>query len=127
MFTLSSLVWVMVAFVVMTGASLALRGGIRAALHRRPMRSRVSGALGPAVRRASLLWCLAVGLWAANEIALDLFLPPRFYLWTGRLLEAVVVLSIVVILAGISGFATTRIDERAVSDEGVKGFVETTA
>ncbi|HXJ82247.1 MAG TPA: hypothetical protein VMS64_26645 [Candidatus Methylomirabilis sp.] len=85
----------------------------------------MNGAISAAIQRASLLWCVALGLYAANEVAVDVFLPLSWYTGVGRLLEVVVVLSVTVILAGISSFATACVGH--VRNGAVNGFVQTTA
>jgi hypothetical protein len=98
------LAWPVLAFAATTAVALAVRGGILVGL-RRPSGPNLS-AVVEAIRRPSLLWCITLGLYAANEVALDASgLPMRWYAWTEVMLEAFVVVSVIVVLARIASGA----------------------
>lgn len=105
-------VWPGLAFVVATTVALALRAAILVGFRRWPRPG--SHVVRGATRGPSLLWCITLGLYAANEVALDATaLPARWYTWIEMLLEAVLVLSMTVVLASMAGRAVARVSERA--------------
>ena len=116
MIDISLLVWPAVAFAVTATVALALRTGILAGIGESP---------GPGPRivrdgilRPSVLWCVALGLYAANEVALDASLPVRWYAWVGILLESFLLLSLTMALVSMTGRAVTRVGTWAGAEPG---------
>ena len=98
------LAWPALAFVGATAVALAVRAGVLVGL-RRPSGPNLS-AVRDAIRGPSLLWCITLGLYAANEVALDASgLPVHWYTSAEVMLEAFVVLSVGVALARIASGA----------------------
>jgi hypothetical protein len=73
--------WPALAFVVATTAALAVRAVLLVALRRWPASGSAS-VVAAAIRGPSLLWCLALGLYLGNDVALDLSLLPG--IWHAR-------------------------------------------
>ncbi len=113
--------WPVLAFVAATAAALALHEGAEVGLKR--WSGPGASAVRAAIRGPSLLWCIAIGLYAANDVALDATrLPVR---WHGRiemLIEVVVVLSVTVVLVRIGSRAAACVRERSGLGAGVAGF-----
>lgn len=125
MIDISLLVWPAVAFAVTTTVALALRTGILAGIGESP---------GPGLRivrdgilRPSVLWCVALGLYAANEVALDASLPVRWYTRAGILLESFLLLSLTMALVSMTGRAVTRVGTWAGLSPDATGLARTTA
>jgi len=84
------------------------------------------GAGGELLRGASLWWCLVVGLYAANEVALEFrLLPPRWYEQLRVALEAAVIISITITLAAVGSRVIGRAGERRAMGVAVTGLAQT--
>jgi small-conductance mechanosensitive channel len=115
---------VMLAFVAATAAAFVLRAGVLLSLRRWPR----SELLADAIRGPSALWCLAIGLYVANEVAADVaFLSERWHARAGMLLQALVVVSVTLVAAGVAGHAVARVSERTALGGGVTGLARTTS
>src|SRR5262249_39368313 len=124
MVDINFLVWPAVAFAVMTAVALTFRTVILAGIGESP---------GPGLRivregilRPSVIWCVALGLYAANEVALDASLPVRWYSWVAILLEAFLLLSLTITLATMTGRAVTRVGTWAGLSPDATGLARTT-
>jgi small-conductance mechanosensitive channel len=119
--------WVAVALAVVTGGAFVLRAAMLISLRRWP-RSQLAASLVPAIRGPSALWCVALGLYAAGEVAAAFsFMSDRWQARGGMLLEALVVLSVTLVLAGVAGQAMAQISERTALGGGVTGLAHTSA
>jgi small-conductance mechanosensitive channel len=117
--------WPVLAFVATTAAALAARAGLLVGLRRWPNQGSLVAAL---IRGPSALWCLALGLYVANDVALDLLLlPAHWHERAGKLLGAVVVLSVTVVLANVAAHAVAHVGERHALGVGVTGLAQTTS
>lgn len=117
-----------VAFIVATLAALLMRRVALAGLRRWPYASGRSSMYGEVVRGPSLLWCLVLGLYVANEVALEFaVLPVRWHGQLRLLFEAGVILSVTVTLAGLAGRLVGRTGERQVIGGVETGLAQTTA
>jgi len=120
------LLWPTVTFAAATATALALRAGVLFSLQR--WRSPTASVVTTAMRGPSLLWCVAIGLYLSSEVAADLsLLPERWQARVGMLLEAIVMLSVTVVLASVAGHAAARVSERTALGGGVTGLGRTTA
>ena len=120
-----AMLWPVLAFMVVTILALALRAAILVGRRRRagPSQQDARGAL----RWPSLFWCITLGLYAANEVALDaIALPVWWYIRIEMLLEAALVLSVTVVLAGIAGRGAAHVSRCAGLSAGVAGFAKAT-
>jgi small-conductance mechanosensitive channel len=121
------LFWPALAFVLATVAAFALRTVALVSLRRWPSVSPVT-AVTNAIRGPSLLWCVALGLYAANDVALgQSVLPAQWHARVAMLLHAIMVVSVTMVLASITGQAVARVSERNALGGGVTGLAQTTA
>jgi small-conductance mechanosensitive channel len=120
-------VWITLAGAAATAAAVVARAALLVGL--RPWRERgaVSEAVA-AVRRPSLFWCALVGLYVANDVAIDLSLVSvRWHDHVTVLIEAALVASVTMALGAVSGQAVARASERIAVGGGVTGLARTTA
>jgi small-conductance mechanosensitive channel len=74
------------------------------------------------VRLPSMLWCLVFGLFVAIEIA---DMPARLGVQINRVLEAAIILSVTITVAGALGSLVTAASERRAIAVGVTGLART--
>lgn len=112
----------LLVFAVVSAAALALRAGLlnRARHWAGPPVSQSSVLRG--VRGPSALWCVVLGLATAVAIA---DLPDRYAVTLRTVLEALVILSITVTLAGLLAAFVAAASERKGLGLGVTGFAQT--
>jgi len=121
------LFWPALAFVVATAVALGLRAALLVGLRRWPRAESVA-AFTAALRGPSALWCVAIGLYVANEVATDAaLLPDHWHARIGVLLEALIVLSVTVMVAQITSRMVAGFGERTAVGGGVTGLAQTTA
>ena len=123
-------VWPAIAFVGATTVALALRATILAGLRRwsGPGPGDIRAGVRAGIRGPSLLWCIVLGLLAANEVALDAIpLPARWYTGVQTVLETVLVLSVSVAVASMADRGVARISESIGLSAGATGLAKTTA
>ncbi|HEV8437483.1 MAG TPA: mechanosensitive ion channel family protein [Methylomirabilota bacterium] len=117
----------LLAFATATAIALLVRAALLLVLRRWTSPSPVATAAA-LVRAPSLLWSVALGLYIANDVALSLsLLPARWHVRIGLLLEAVVLLSVTLVLASLAAHAVARVSERSALGAGVTGLAQTTS
>jgi len=122
-----SIFWVTLAVVGAAAIALSLRGAILRSLRRWAPASSPWHAFGESIRVPSVLWCVALALYASNEAAFEAsLLPARWHERLGLLLELAVILSLTITLAGLSGAAVARASERRLLGGPVTGLAHTT-
>jgi len=121
------LFWPAITFLIATLIALAIRGALLGSLRRWPPGDSIA-LMTSAVRGPSFLWCVALGLYVANEVAVDAqLLPAHWHARIAVVLEALIVLSITVMLAGLSGRLMAGLSERSALGAGVTGLAQTTS
>src|SRR5262249_20379445 len=119
------LVWLGLAGVAATGAALAARSVALVSLRPWLGRSSVNSVVA-AVQRPSVISCVLIGLYVANEVALDQsLLSVRWHDRGTTLLEAALVASVTFVLGAVSGQAVARASERLAVGGGVTGLAQT--
>src|SRR5262245_6176165 len=117
-------VWPGLAFFATFVGALVLRGLLLAALRGAVSRGSGLGPLLDAIRLPSLLWSVVIALYVAIETAeLPQRLGERFHL----LLEAAIIVSLTVTVAGAVGTLIARAGERQALAAGVTGWAQTSA
>src|SRR2546426_367850 len=107
------LLWPGLAFVMTLLAALALRSALLGAARKWARPAGALATFADGVGGPSLLWCLVLALYVAMEVALELSsMPPRLYGRLGLLLEAAVIVSLTLTLAGLLGTLIPRASER---------------
>src|SRR2546428_4518240 len=107
------LLWPGLAFVMTLLAALALRSALLGAARKWARPAGALATFADGVGGPSLLWCLVLALYVAMEVALELSaMPPRLYGRLGLLLEAAVIVSVTLTLAGLLGTLIPRASER---------------
>ncbi|HXG05532.1 MAG TPA: mechanosensitive ion channel family protein [Candidatus Binatia bacterium] len=120
------LVWPLVGFVVAAVAALVLRGAVLAVLGRWGRGANGLAALLEAVRLPSLLWALVLALFVALEIAGEYaHLPRRLAQQLSVVLEAAIIVSVTLTVAGVAGTLITRAGERGALGGPVTGLART--
>jgi small-conductance mechanosensitive channel len=114
--------WPTLALVLGTAGALAVRGMLLSGLRRWGRDGLTAFATG--LRVPSLLWCVVLGLFVAIEVA---DLPRRLSTQLNRLLEAAIILSVTVTIAGLVGSLIARAGERQALGGGVTGWAQTSA
>jgi small-conductance mechanosensitive channel len=115
------LFWPAVAFVIVAVVALLLRSILTRALR---------GWLGPgsvemflhAIRLPSILWCLVLGLFVALEVV---EIPRRLAAQLHNVLEAAIILSVTVTVAGVLSSLAAAAGERRALGIGMTGLVRT--
>ena len=126
MTTLWRFFWPVLAMLATTGAALTARAVMLASLRRLPEGGPVTSMVA-SIRGPSRVWCALAGLYAGNEVALDLSLVSAH--WHDRvttLLELAAMVSVTIVLASIAGQAVARVSERSAVGGGVTGLAQTT-
>jgi small-conductance mechanosensitive channel len=127
MSAMRQLVWPGLAFVVGTLSAFLLRAVALTAIRRWARDASVLRAVGDAIRIPSLLWCLVLGLYLATEVALEFSrLTLRLRNQLGTLLEAAVILSMTLTLAGLVDTLIGRGPVPRVLGGAVTGLAQTT-
>jgi small-conductance mechanosensitive channel len=122
-----ALFWPALALVAATAAAFTVRAVMFRSL-RRWSRSESAASFTAALRRPSVLWCVAFGLYVAAEVAADgRLLPAHWHARIAMLLQALVVLSITVMLAGVAGRMVTGLGDKTALGGSVTGLARTTA
>ncbi len=116
-------VWPGLAFVGATLAAFVLRALILWTVRRTMTQAGPIASLVQAVRLPSLLWAVVFGFYVAVETA---HLGPRLSTQLHLLLEAAIILSVTVTVAGLAGSLIGRAAERALG-VSVTGWMQTSA
>src|SRR6266571_5017659 len=111
-----------VAFTTVTAAALALRAGFMSRARHWAGAPVQGSQVLRGVRGPSALWCVVLGLAVAVAIA---DLPDRYAVTLRTVLEALVILSITVTLAGVLAAFVAAASERRGLGLGVTGFAQT--
>jgi len=123
----SILFWPSVAFFAGGVGAFVLRAILLGSLRRWAPRS-AAWALGAAVRTPSLLWCAVFGLYVASEVAFESSdLALRLHAQIALFLEAAVILSVTVTLAGVVGTLVGRASAWQPLGGVATGLAQTTA
>jgi small-conductance mechanosensitive channel len=121
------LLWPALAFVVATTVALGLRALLLAGLRRWPAAQSLA-TYTTILRGPSILWCVAFGVYVANEVATDVaLLPEAWHARIALLLQTLIVLSVTAMLAGVAGRVVASFGERAAVGGAVTGLAQTTA
>ncbi|OLC14045.1 MAG: hypothetical protein AUH29_11170 [Candidatus Rokubacteria bacterium 13_1_40CM_69_27] len=122
------LLWPGLAFVMTLLAALALRSALLGAARKWARPAGALATFADGVGGPSLLWCLVLALYVAMEVALELSaMPPRLYGRLGLLLEAAVIVSVTLTLAGLLGTLIRRASERQALGPAVTGLGQAVA
>jgi small-conductance mechanosensitive channel len=115
------LLWPAIAFAATVLVALLVRGLLLSALRRWGREGAL--AFAGAVRVPSLLWCAVLALFVAIGVA---ELPDRLSRQLNLLLQAGIIFSVTVTVAGVAGTLITRAAERSLGG-GVTGWMQTSA
>ena len=128
MATMRHLVWPGLGFAVALVAVLALRWAVMTLLARWARGPGALAAFLQAVRFPSLLWCGVIALYVTIEVASEVdMLPRRLSRELAVVLQAAVILSVTITLAGIVGTLITRVGETRAIGGPVTGLAQTAA
>ena len=117
------LFWPVVALVVVTVAALLFRNALILGFRRwTGQRATEDSLVLQAIRLPSLLWCVVLGLFVAIEMA---ELPPRLAVQIHAVLEAAIILSVTMTVAGVLGSLVAAASERRALAVGVTGLFRT--
>jgi small-conductance mechanosensitive channel len=120
---LAGLFWPIVAFVAVTAVALALRSALLAGLRRWSGARQTASAWLAALRVPSLLWSIVLGFFAAIQVADDIAqIPRRLAERLNVLLEAAIILSVTVTLAGVLASVVATASERRSLGVGVTSW-----
>jgi len=120
------LFWPSLAFVAVTLAALALRVVVLALLRRFESRSSALAIFVASVRVPSLLWCLVLGLYAAITVAGEFqHLPRRLGEQLSLVLEAAIIVSVTITIAGVLSTAIRHAAETRALGGPVTGLAQT--
>src|SRR5438552_3361771 len=117
----SRLFWPAVALFVVTLAALLFRHALVVAF-RRWTGHREDGLFLKALRLPSMLWCVVLGLFVALEMA---DLPTRLAVQIHVVLEAAIILSVTITVAGVLDSLVAAASERRALAVGVTGLFRT--
>lgn len=115
--------WPIVAFVLVSATALTFRAALFAGFQRWTGGSRADSVFLQSVRLPSVLWCLVLGLFVAIEVA---EMPRRLSVQLHTVLEAAVILSVTITLAGVLASLVAAAGERRALAGGVTGLAQTT-
>src|SRR6267143_1968080 len=119
----SRLFWPAVALVMVSVAALLFRHALFVAVRRwSGHRTTEDSVFLQAIRVPSMLWCIVLGLFVAIEIA---ELPPRLAAPIHAVLEAAIILSVTLTVAGVLGSLVAAAGERRALAVGVTGLFRT--
>ena len=117
------LFWPVVALVVVTVAALLFRNALILGFRRwTGQRATGDSLVLQAIRLPSLLWCVVLGLFVAIEMA---ELPPRLAVQIHAVLEAAIILSVTMTVAGALDSLVAAASERRALAVGVTGLFRT--
>jgi len=117
------LFWPVVALVVVTVAALLFRNALILGFRRwTGQRATEDSLVLQAIRLPSLLWCVVLGLFVAIEMA---ELPPRLAVQIHVVLEAAIILSVTMTVAGVLDSLVAAASERRALAVGVTGLFRT--
>ena len=117
------LFWPVVALVVVTVAALLFRNALILGFRRwTGQRATGDSLVLQAIRLPSLLWCVVLGLFVAIEMA---ELPPRLAAPIHAVLEAAIILSVTMTVAGALDSLVAAASERRALAVGVTGLFRT--
>ncbi len=117
------LFWPVVALVVVTVAALLFRNALILGFRRwTGQRATGDSLVLQAIRLPSLLWCVVLGLFVAIEMA---ELPPRLAVQIHAVLEAAIILSVTMTVAGVLDSLVAAASERRALAVGVTGLFRT--
>src|SRR5215470_215023 len=120
------LLWPGLGFLVALVAVFVLRWAAMTALERWAPRHGTLAAFLHAIRLPSLLWCGVIALYVTVEVASEAdVLPRRLTRELTTVLQAAVILSITITLAGIVGTLITRVGENRALGVPVTGLART--
>jgi small-conductance mechanosensitive channel len=115
------LFWPAVAFIAVSVTALLFRAALTQALRRWLGPTTVALFLR-SIRLPSILWCFVLGLFAAIEMV---ELPPRLATQLQTLLEAAIIVSVTITVAGMLASLAAAAGERRAVGLGVTGLVRT--
>src|SRR6267143_501726 len=119
----SRLFWPAGALVMVSVAALLFRHALFVAVRRwSGHRTTEDSVFLQAIRVPSLLWCIVLGLFVAIEMA---ELPPRLAAPIHAVLEAAIILSVTLTVAGVLGSLVAAAGERRALAVGVTGLFRT--
>jgi len=117
------LFWPVVALAVVTVAALLFRNALILGFRRwTGQRATEDSLVLQAIRLPSLLWCVVLGLFVAIEMA---ELPPRLAVQIHAVLEAAIILSVTMTVAGVLDSLVAAASERRALAVGVTGLFRT--
>ncbi len=116
------LFWPGVSFVLVVLAALAFRAALFAGFRRWSGRSVHESVFLQAIRLPSLLWCIVLALFVAIELA---ELPRRLSTQLQVVLEAAIILSVTITIAGVLASLVATASERRALGVGVTGLAQT--
>src|SRR5467141_2362808 len=119
----SRLFWPAVALVMVSVAALLFRHALFVAVRRwSGHRTTEDSVFLQAIRVPSMLWCIVLGLFVAIEMT---ELPPRLAAPIHAVLEAAIILSVTLPVAGVLGSLVAAAGERRALAVGVTGLFQT--
>jgi small-conductance mechanosensitive channel len=119
----SRLFWPAVALVMVSVAALLFRHALFVAVRRwSGHRTTEDSLFLQAIRVPSMLWCIVLGLFVAIEMT---DLPPRLAAPIHAVLEAAIILSVTLTVAGVLGTLVAAAGERRALAVGVTGLFRT--
>jgi small-conductance mechanosensitive channel len=118
----SRLFWPAVALVMVSIAALLFRHALVAAFRRWTGHRNEDSLFLQAVRVPSMLWCIVLGLFIALEMA---DVPPRLAAQIQIVLEAAIILSVTITVAGVLGSVVAAASERRALAVAVTGLFRT--
>ena len=119
----SRLFWPAVSLVMVSVAALLFRHALFVAVRRwSGHRTTEESLFLRAIRVPSMLWCIVLGLFVAIEMA---ELPPRLAAPIHAVLEAAIILSVTLTVAGVLGSLVAAAGERRALAVGVTGLFRT--
>jgi small-conductance mechanosensitive channel len=121
---MANLFWPAVAFVLTSLAALGFRAALLAGI-RRWTGNNADSAFLQAIRVPSALWCLVLGLVAGIQVAEELTISRRLAERLGTVLEAAIILSVTITLAGVLASVVAAASERRSMGGGVTGLART--
>ncbi len=128
MAAMRQLLWPGLGFVAALVAVLALRWAVITVVRRCARGPGALAAFLHAVRLPSLLWCGVLALYVTIEVASEAeMLPRRLSRELAVVLQAAVILSVTITLAGIVGTLITRVGETRAIGGPVTGLAQTAA
>ena len=122
MHAMSPLFWPAVAGLTVAAVSLIFRHALFVGFRRWTGHTNENSLFLQAVRVPSMLWCVVFGLFVAIEMA---DIPPRLSVQINRVLEAAIILSVTITVAGALASLVAAASERRAIAVGVTGLART--